>query len=853
MRGFSGISGGRCLAVTALLLCCMTAGYAAEKNNASQQKQSVRRGSLIGDIKPVSSDLDIDVESKYKRDIKKRYAQQDLKMAEAVKIVESGKFSEGVKKAEAIRDELKFESEYVKSAVVKARLAEAESLVARLRYLWGKSKLREADDAFGERRLPDAIALAAEAALISSALTKEADDMRKRCFDMQKMTNFQNATALSIANPNLANQRKEVKNLLAEARVLFENKRYVQAMNKIEQVYLRDPFNLDAVSLAGKIYRVYFTEGYYRHRADFELVAAYANWQWAEPVFEAPVKQERTRTEIKDVSMQDTYNKLNRIIFPRFEFDRADVGAVIKFLRTRNREFDPEKEGVDIQDASNQEDIEKLGKVTLRLSDIPLGEVLRYISIMTGLKYRVEPDGIRIGTSLDTMYERTYEISNYVNTMVFSSSSAEGDGGQGGGSQGSSVFKKGDSADTKLEKDKSSDEELKLSEITEIKVTSEMFKKYLEKHGIKFGPGSSVAYLESSRELVVKNTLQNLNAISSLIREQNAIEAPLVMIEIKSIEISDTDMEELGFDWSLGENNLNKNMDNTGQLLSPGVKGWMFGSGSNTRISDKGERGSMMPIRTGLAGTESSTALINNLNIFPMLFGSHNPFGSDVPINISLTVNAISQNTRTELISAPKIIALSDYPAMAKLTKTYYFPSDWSDLEIETDTGDNNTTFTITRPNPEFDDEQELGIIFRVTPTVTEADTISLNLDMQVMGENGRDTYYFSLNGIVGDRVINETFSVWKPIITERSIKTIIDVYDGQTVVVAGSTDNRVSTRTDKIPFLGELPFIGRFFQSQAEQAERRNMLLFVTARLLGTDGSPVNAVKNVGVPDFNR
>lgn len=852
MRRFSGASACRYWTLAVAVICC--AATASGNGVRQTVNLSSQRGSRIGDIKPVTSDLDTDIDAKYRRDIKKRYSAQDLKMAEALKAVEAGKYAEAVRAAEAVRDELKLESEYVKGEVVKARLNEAEALVARVRYAWGKSKLREANNALGEGRITDAVALAAEAALKSSALAAEADELRRHCFSVQNEEKFRNATSLSMANPNLAAQRKEVKVLLSEARVFFNNKRYSQAMDKIEQVYLRDPFNVEAVALANKIYRAYFTYGYHRHRADFELVSAYANWQWAEPVFEAPVKQERTQTEVKDVSMQDTYNKLNRIIFPRFEFDRADVGSVIKFLRTRNREFDPEKVGVDIQDASTQEEVEKLGKVTLRLSDIPLGELLRYISIMTGLKYRVEPDGVRIGTSLDTMYERTYEIRPHVNTMVFSSISSDvGGGGQGGGQPGS-VFKKGgDTESDKLEKDKETDEELKLSEITEVKVTSEMFKKYLENHGIKFGPGSTIAYLESSHELVVKNTLQNLNAISSLIREQNALEAPLVMIEVKSIEISDGDMEELGFDWSLGDNNLNKNMDNSGQLIDTGKGGWMLGPGTDTRVNDKGERGSMNPIRTGLAGTDSSTAIINNLNIFPLLFGSKSPFGSDVPINISLTVNAISQNTRSELISAPKIITLSDYPARAKLTKTYYFPSDWTDLEIETDTGDDNTTFTITRPNPEFDDEQELGIILNVTPTVTEADTISLNLDMQIMGENGRDTYYFTLNGRVGDRVINETFSVWKPIITERSIKTVVDVYDGQTVVVAGSTDNRVSTRTDKIPFLGELPFIGRFFQSQAEQAERRNMLLFVTARLLGTDGSPVNAVKNVGSPDFNR
>ena len=260
----------------------------------------------------------------------------------------------------------------------------------------------------------------------------------------------------------------------------------------------------------------------------------------------------------------------------------------------------------------------------------------------------------------------------------------------------------------------------------------------------------------------------------------------------------------------------------------------------------------MNPIRTGFMDGSSSVGLINNLNIFPMLFGSRTPFGSDVPINISLTVNALSQNTRTEVISAPKVVAVSGVQASAKLTKSYYFPDSWSDLEVETDTGDNDTTYTIQRPTPEFGDEQEIGIDMKVTPTITETGAINLKLDFEVTGTNGNDEFTFVLNGNVNGRPVSHSFTVWKPVITERQLLTDIDVYDGQTVVVGGSTDNRTVVRSDKIPFLGELPFIGRLFQAQSEKTERRNMVIFVTARKLGTDGAATHG-RNQGIPDFNR
>lgn len=836
-------------AAAAVLWCCSLS--AAEKGG------TFAGGSSVDRIKPVTSDLNTDINATYRRDIKKRYAAQDLKMSEAVKLVEAGKFSEGVRLAESVRDELKLESEYVRGEVVASRLAEAEALVTRLRISWGRDKLRAANKAFTNNRLPDAVIYAAEAARIAPSLRSEAEEMRLRCQGRERSEKFQNLTAVSVANPNLRTLRSEAAALMTEAKVFFENKRYPQALDKIEQVYLRDPFNVEAVALAGQIYRIFFTTGYYRHRADFELLAAYTTWQWSEPVFEAPEVQKEIVVEEKGDSRKAMTDKLNSTILSEYKYARGDAKGAVNRLRLYLKQ---NRLGIDIQDSTNADDVDMLGKVKLDLKNVSVGDVLRYICLMSGLKYRVEPNSVRIGTSVETMYNRSYEIQPHVIGMVYSQSSSGEGGSKSSSSSGDdNIFRKkpaeksGDAkAERRIQREEASEEEMKLAEIADIKVTAAMFKEYLGKHGITFGEDSSISYIENNHTLVVKNTIENLDAISQLIREQNALQSRLVLVEVKCVEISDNDMEELGFDWTLGENNLNSNMTNEGITVDPGKGGWMLGSGNDLRPNEKGERGSMMPLRSGFMDGSSSVALVKNLNIFPLLFGSRTPFGSDVPLNLSLTINALSQNTRTEVISAPKIVTNSGIRAEATLTKSHYFPDSWSDLEVDTDTGDDNTTYTIKRPTPEFGDEQKIGISMRVTPTITETGTINLDLDFEVTGTNGNDEFTFVLNGEVNGRPVSHSFTVWKPVITERTLKTNIDVYDGQTVVVGSSTDNRTLTRTDKIPFLGELPLIGRLFQSQSEKAERKNMLVFVTARRLGTDGSAISS-PNRGMPDFNR
>ena len=856
MRRIAQVRTCKSLAAVAVLVCSVSA-FAAEQNRAVSRAAQQERRSHVGVIRPVSSDLDIDVNTAYRSEIKKRYADQDLKMAKAVKLVEQQKFHEGVTLAKAVRDEIKLEAEHVKGEIIASRLAEAEALVSRLSLAWGRYHIRAAREAFWNNRLEDAESNIAEVIRVAPELHEEVDALRKLRQGKQRSDDFQNSASISVANPHLNNLRNETRTLLAEAKVFFENKRYLKALDKVEQVYLRDPFNLEAVALAGDIYRIIFTAGYYRHRSDFELQSAYTTWQWIEPVFEAPETPKEINSEVKTDSRKLMSDKLRTTILPSYKYARSDARGAVKTLKAL---LEKQKLDIDIIDGTGPEDSAVLGQVGLDLKNVSVADVLRYISLMSGLKYRVEHNVVHIGTSVETMYDRTYEIQPHVRNMVYTSTSTDVGNEDGGDlSTNASIFRKKGAKgekkareDKRLERDKTPDEELKLTEIADIEVTSPMFKEYLMKHGIRFGEGSTVTFLQDSSTLVVKNTLDNLDAISQLIREQNELQAPLILVEVKCIEISDNDMEELGFDWSLGDTNLNNNMTNEGSVINPNKGGWMFGPGNSTRKTDQGERGSMNPIRTGFMDGSSSVGLINNLNIFPMLFGSKTPFGSDVPINISLTVNALSQNTRTEVVSAPKVVALSGVRASAKMTKSYYFPDSWSDLEVDTDTGDNDTSYTITRPTPEFGDEQEIGIDMKVTPTVTETGAINLDLDFEVTGTNGNDEFTFVLNGNVNGRPVSHSFTVWKPVITERQVLTNIDVYDGQTVVVGGSTDNRTVTRSDKIPFLGELPFIGRLFQAQSEKAERRNMLIFVTARKLGTDGAATQS-RNQGIPDFNR
>jgi len=91
-------------------------------------------------------------------------------------------------------------------------------------------------------------------------------------------------------------------------------------------------------------------------------------------------------------------------------------------------------------------------------------------------------------------------------------------------------------------------------------------------------------------------------------------------------------------------------------------------------------------------------------------------------------------------------------------------------------------------------------------------------------------------------------------VISTRSIDVQVDVYHGETMVLGGLSDSISQSRLDKIPILGDIPFIGRLFQSHSEVSTRRNMLIFVTARLMNSSGEPIRKLQNnFGIPEMGR
>ena len=264
--------------------------------------------------------------------------------------------------------------------------------------------------------------------------------------------------------------------------------------------------------------------------------------------------------------------------------------------------------------------------------------------------------------------------------------------------------------------------------------------------------------------------------------------------------------------------------------------------------------------------------------------------------DLSLILHMLSQRTDTDLLSAPKIVTKSGENAVIKVVTEYIYPTDY-DVQLQSSSssgsssGGGSSSAILAVVEPQSFTMREVGVILDVLPTYNEANggTIELELKPSVVEEPTWKNYGmkipFTGNPSAGTLVDPSLLFNWIPGATEklgaavsnligaqadqvagaymdsaiaamnpstityydapmeqpwfhvRSIDSKVSITPGSTVVMGGLITEQRKAMDDKIPFLGDLPFVGRFFRSHAEQTIKRNLLIFVTGRLITPSG----------------
>ena len=263
--------------------------------------------------------------------------------------------------------------------------------------------------------------------------------------------------------------------------------------------------------------------------------------------------------------------------------------------------------------------------------------------------------------------------------------------------------------------------------------------------------------------------------------------------------------------------------------------------------------------------------------------------------DLSMILHMLSQRSDTDLLSAPKVLTGPGKEATMKVVTEYIYPTEY-DVQLTASGGGSSGSSSsgggsseiLAVVEPENFTMREVGVILQVTPELSQGgQLINLHLHPQVVSDptwknygmripkssnSQYDTFgsvshiLSSLGGILGtgideykDMVVNSAMTsidninnsdgalsyydapMEQPFFKTRSIETDITIANGATVVMGGLITEERKSMEDKIPYLGDLPWIGRFFRSRSEWSNKRNLLIFVTARLVDPMGRQIS------------
>ena len=145
----------------------------------------------------------------------------------------------------------------------------------------------------------------------------------------------------------------------------------------------------------------------------------------------------------------------------------------------------------------------------------------------------------------------------------------------------------------------------------------------------------------------------------------------------------------------------------------------------------------------------------------------------------------------------------------------------------------------VTAGTPQNFTVRNVGVEMQVTPTVEAGNAISLRLEPQVTEFEGFVEYGGASVAIASGTTVKVPSGFFQPIFSVRRVRTEVTIWDGATVVMGGLTREQAVTIQDKVPVLGDIPLLGRLFRSTGESSQKRNLLIFVTANLIGPGGAP--------------
>ena len=698
-----------------------------------------------------------------------------------------------------------------------------------------------------EKTLADVLALAESRKVPAAEIDPELRKMLKGLQARDERYNF-------AMTPQHLRDVNQVEAKLILARGFLELGDYDRAERSYNEVLNVDPFSTAARRGLEEVerFRMNYYDAAYDHTRSKKLAEVAAGWESPVPPL---LGGEAVTLNADGVVMGGNValdRKLEEIIIPTLEFSDARLAEVVEFLGMKAQELDtsetdPTKRGVNFVIDSGTPGGEDPAQrtLTVRMANVPLGVALKYAAQQVGMTYRTDNFAVRI-VPPSAGGDGALSVQRWVVPPGFLSGAGEGDAGAAAGpadpfanpepAGGAALVKRVSAQD------------------------------FLISRGVQFGAGATANYVAGTSSLLVKNTAEQLQLVNDIVQSAKDSGAKNVEIHVRMVSVEADQLQQLGLDFLLGASNIDGSARSFFAGGTPGNSGVPVTGADFPFVGPGGPVGTF-PVSSGLrmgelSAGQSIDSVINR--------GSPDPVGTKVPGVFSvagvftdpqfqMVLRALSQTKGSDLLSDAHVVTRPAQLAKIEQVREFIYPTEYDPPEIPNQIGSDlasGGSFPVTPATPTAFETRKLGKSIEVEPTVAaDNKTISLNVLMDFTEFSGFINYGTPIidsgSLINGQPSVATPNEILMPVFDAIKETTNVTIWDGQTVAIGGFHGETVTSVEDKIPYLGDLPVLGRAFRSEGTESTKRALTIFVTVRLVDPGGNPINAPVEDEAPEL--
>ncbi|MEZ5573988.1 MAG: type II secretion system secretin GspD [Halioglobus sp.] len=311
------------------------------------------------------------------------------------------------------------------------------------------------------------------------------------------------------------------------------------------------------------------------------------------------------------------------------------------------------------------------------------------------------------------------------------------------------------------------------------------------KPGARSGNTSTIEADEGTNALIITADADEMAALEAVIHRLD-IRRAQVLVEAIIVEMEVIDGQDLGLQWLFASN-----------------EGYY---GSNINANDARAAniaGAVLPPRDSTS-TDNGVDLGTLAGALATTPGLSLGWGQ-IDDNLSMTVilNALKEQKNANILSTPSLLTLDNQEAYITVGQNVPFVTGSFTNTGGGGDGAQNPFQTIERQN--------VGITLTVTPHINDGDAVVLDIEQEVSSLSG-----LSVTQAASDIITNE-----------RKIQTKVLAVDGRVVVLGGLIKDDVQDAQQKVPLLGDIPYLGRLFRSDAEKVTKSNLMIFIRSTII--------------------